>query len=177
MTLSSISWIRHTSFLALAVLLPACSHGSGAQTAAGPGGSAVYPAGIVVPADYATGARAGIYSSDEPKTCCFLAGSSQLTLDNPSGAQFAVFTFYVPSVVPLKDGETVRARFEGRPAGAPAHLSLGMQDVTFPIPPALRDRRHITVSLNMSVKWVPKKIGLNADLRELSVMLVRVGYI
>ncbi|MGA8535101.1 MAG: hypothetical protein WB615_13415 [Candidatus Tumulicola sp.] len=176
MTTSSTLSIVRTALLALAALLAACSHGSGDRNAAGPGGVAVYPAGIVVPADYAAGSRAGIYSSDESKTCCFLAGSSQLTLDNPSGAQLAVFTFYVPSVAPLKNGETVRVRFDGRPAGAPAHLSPGMQDVTFPIRPSLRDRR-ITASLDMSVKWVPKKIGLNADLRELSVVLVRVGYI
>ena len=177
MTSRSRSSIARITLLMMVALLTACNRGNGYQSTAGPGGVAVYPAGIVLPADYATGARSGIYSSDEPKTCCFLAGSALLTLDNPAGAQFAVFTFYVPSVAPLKNGETVRVRLEGTSAGAPAHLSPGMQDVTFTIPPPLRNRRHLAATLDMSVKWVPKNIGLNADLRELSVMLVRIGYI
>ncbi len=141
-------------------------------------GATVYPPGIVAPAGYADALHEGIYASDAPKTCCFLAGSALLTLDNPAGAQLAVFTFYVPSVAPLqKNAERVHVSFNGRAAGAPALLSPGMQDVSFPIPPALRGLRHLTAALNMSVKWVPKKIGLNEDRRELSVMLVRIGYI
>lgn len=159
-------------------VLAGCAHDRNQNSAATAGGPAVYPAGIVAPADYVSGVRTGIYSSDDPKTCCFLAGNAQLTLDNPAGAQLAVFTFYVPSVAPLlKNAEVVRMRFDGRPAGAPAHLSPGMQDVTIPIPPPLRSRVRIAATVNMSVTWVPKKIGLNDDLRQLSVMLIRVGYI
>jgi len=172
-------FISCRALLLVVLALAACAHGrdqtSQSATAAGP---AIYPAGIVAPADYVSGVRTGIYSSDEPKTCCFLAGNSQLTLDNPAGAQLAVFTFYVPSVAPLlKNGEVVRMRFDGRSAGAPAHLSPGMQDVTISIPPALHSHPRIAATLHMSVTWVPKKIGLNDDLRELSVMLIRVGYI
>ena len=163
--------------LALAAATAACAHDR-AQDASSTGGANVYPPGIVAPAGYADALHEGIYASDAPKTCCFLAGSALLTLDNPAGAQLAVFTFYVPSVAPLqKNAERVHVSFNGRPAGAPALLSPGMQDVSFPIPPALRGLRHLTAALNMSVKWVPKKIGLNEDRRELSVMLVRIGYI
>lgn len=168
--------LARTIAFALAVSLAACSHANTEQSTASTG-LAVYPPGIVAPADYAAGARAGVYSSDSPKTCCFLAGNAQVTLDNPSGAQLAVFTFYVPTVAPLKNGATVRVRFDGKPAGAPARLSPGMQDVSFTIPPALRSRSRLTAALNVSVSWVPKDIGLNADTRHLSVMLTRIGYI
>ncbi len=167
--------------LGLAAALTACARDRAQDSSSGSsagGGSTIYPAGIVAPADFADAMHAGIYASDAPKTCCFLAGSALLTLDNPPGSQLAVFTFYVPSVAPLaKNAERVHVSFNGRPAGAPAVLSPGMQDVTFAIPPPLRGFRHLTAALNMSVKWVPKKIGLNEDRRELSVMLVRIGYI
>ena len=162
----------------LAATTAACAHDRAQQDASSAGGATVYPPGIVAPAGYADALHEGIYASDAPKTCCFLAGSALLTLDNPAGAQLAVFTFYVPSVAPLqKNGERVHVSFNGRAAGPPVLLSPGMQDVSFPILPALRGLRHLTAALNMSVKWVPKKIGLNQDRRELSVMLVRIGYI
>ena len=172
---------RIAAALGIAAAFTACAHDR-AQDASGGSragaGSTVYPAGIVAPSDWVDAIHAGIYASDAPKTCCFLAGSALLTLDNPPGSQLAVFTFYVPSVAPLlKNGERVHVSFDGKPAGAPALLSPGMQDVTFAIPPPLRQHRHLTAALNMSVKWVPKKIGLNEDRRELSVMLVRIGYI
>jgi hypothetical protein len=145
-------------------------------TAASP--PAIYPAGIVAPANWASGVREGIYSSDAPKTCCFLAGHAQLTLDNPPGSRAATFTFYVPDVEPLRgQAERVTVRFNGLSAGPAVGLATGMQDVTFAIPQSLRHTRSITASLEMSVKWVPKRIGLNADQRELSVMLIRVSYI
>jgi hypothetical protein len=144
-------------------------------TAASP--TAIYPAGIVAPANWASGVRAGIYSSDAPKTCCFLAGHVRLSLDNPPGSHSATFTFYVPDVQPLRgQAERVTVSFNGESAGAPVRLATGMQDVTFTIPQSLRQQRNITASLDMSVKWVPKNIGLNADERELSVMLIRVSY-
>jgi len=168
--------------LAIAIAVAACSRGQ-AQKPAGetsPSASAalIYPSGIVPPADWAKEMHAGIYSSDSAKTCCFLAGSSLLTLDNPPGSQLAVFTFYVPSVKPLIERrERVSVAFNGVLAGAPVALSAGMQNVTFTIPPALRGQGHLVASISMSVKWVPKTAGVNDDQRELSVMLMRVGYI
>lgn len=164
--------------LTIAILTACAHHGQESSGATAAGAATTYPPGIVAPADYANALHAGIYASDEAKTCCFLAGSALLTLDNPPGAQLAVFTFYVPSVKPLlSHGERVHVRLNGRTAGEPAQLSPGMQDVQVPIPPDLRRVRHISAALNMSVSWVPKKIGLNEDRRQLSVMLVRIGYI
>ena len=164
--------------LVSAISLAACAHHQTEATSQPSAGAAtIYPAGIVPPADWTSATRAGIYSSDDPKTCCFLAGASTLTLDNPAGSQYAVFTFYAPSVAPLtKTRERVSARFNGI-AVAPADLAPGMQNITFAIPPSLRQTHGLTASLHMSVTWVPKNIGLNEDRRVLSVMLIRVGYI
>jgi len=140
-------------------------------------GSLVFPAGIVAPSDWASAVRAGIYPSDSAKTCCFLSGEARLTLDNPIGSQVAVFTFYTPSVTPLRSGERIRFTFEGLTVGNPVELGAGMQDVTLSIPPSLRQRTHLIARLDMSVQWVPKRIGLNDDLRKLSVILIRVVYL
>ncbi len=179
---NALATCLRAALLASIALLAACSHERSDATAEGSSGAAapatVYPAGLVPPADWAGSRRAGIYPSDTPKTCCFLAGTSLLVLDNPPGSQLAVFTFYIPSVEPLtKNHERVVVRFNGKPAGPPAELSPGMQDVTVTIPAPLRRKRHLPASLAMSIKWVPKNIGLNDDRRELSIMLIRVGYI
>jgi hypothetical protein len=168
--------------LGIAALLAACTHHAGEPAATTPPSAvaakpAIYPAGIVAPADWAGAMRAGIYASDDAKTCCFLGPASTLTLENPLGAQYAVFTFYVPPVAPLtKTRERVTARFNGVGVTT-ATLSPGMQNVNFAIPAPLRQTRHIAAALRMSIRWVPKDIGLNQDRRALSVMLIRVGYI
>ena len=110
--------------------------------------------------------------------CCFLAGHALLTLDVTPNAQLAVFKFFVPSVKPLLAAkERVTLTLNGVPSGTPADLTPGTHDVIFTIPTSLRGKHRLTAALAMSIVWVPKKIGLNADERELSVMLLRVGYI
>ena len=144
---------------------------------ASPAAPLFFPPGIEPPGDWHGQQHDGVYSSDAAAQCCFLAGRARLTLDNPPGAQLAVFKFYVPDVKPLAGGELVKATFNGIAAGTPALLPAGVHDVIFTIPPSLRSKPHLSASLVMSVKWVPKKIGQNSDERELSIMLLRVGYI
>jgi hypothetical protein len=144
---------------------------------ASPGAPLFYPPGIEPPGDWTAQQHDGIYSSDTAAQCCFLAGRARLTLDNPPGSQLAVFKFFVPTVKPLAAGERVTVTVNGIQAGTPALLPAGMHDVIFTIPPSLRGKTHLTASLAMSVVWTPKRIGLNADERELSIMLLRVGYI
>jgi hypothetical protein len=167
--------------LGLAGLLTACSHAktqSSVASATASPSTIVYPAGIVPPADWHAQTHNGVYAADSAKQCCFLAGRAVVTLDNPPGAQRAVFSFYVPAVKPFEHKtERVTVAFNGKQAGAPADLPTGAQSVIFTIPPALRNKPHIVASLKMSTTWVPRRIGLNADGRVLSIMLTQVGYI
>ncbi|HTA40310.1 MAG TPA: hypothetical protein VK760_14600 [Candidatus Acidoferrales bacterium] len=165
------------SLLCLALLAGCARAHPESSASATPGAPLFYPSGVEPPGDWAAQQHDGIYSSDTAAQCCFLAGRARLTLDNPPGAQLAVFKFYVPAVKPLAGGELVTASFNGVTAGKPALLPAGMHDVIFTIPPSLRSKAHLSASLVMSVKWVPKQIGQNADERELSIMLLRVGYI
>jgi len=161
-------------------LLAACAHGeaSNSATSTASGAPLFYPPGVVPPGDWQAQTRDGIYSADTADQCCFLAGHALLTLDVTPNAQLAVFKFFVPSVKPLLAAkERVTLTLNGVPAGTPADLTPGTHDVIFTIPTSLRGKHRLTAALAMSIVWVPKKIGLNADERELSVMLLRVGYI
>jgi hypothetical protein len=182
--------MKHFAMLmGLCVLLAACSHGAqqaanqstgapGSPSSGSPAPALFYPPGIVPPGNYTAETSDGIYSADTAAQCCFMAGKATLTLDHPVGAQLAVFKMFVPSVKPfLKDSERVTVAFNGVQAGAPAILPAGLHDVIFTIPAALRGKHRLTATLAMSIKWVPKNIGLNADERELSILLLRVGYI
>ena len=178
-------WMKHSHF-AYRRRSCACRRNGGVRArpragqsdASGRAGATVYPPGIVAPAGYADALHEGIYASDAPKTCCFLAGSALLVLDNPAGAQLAVFTFYVPSVAPLqRNAERAHVSFNGRAAGAPALFvtrNAGRQ-LFHPAgaaraSPFVRGAEHVG-------EMGTEKIGLNEDRRELSVMLVRIGYI
>lgn len=167
------------ALLCLSLFATGCSRTQ--NSAAGANGTAApplfYPPGILPPGDWTSEMRDGIYSADSAAQCCFLAGHAFLTLDNPPGAQLAVFKVFVPSVKPLLKGERITVSLNGIRAGDPADVSTGLHDVIFTIPAALRAKRHLKAAIAMSVKWVPDQIGLNADRRELSVMLLRVGYI
>jgi hypothetical protein len=170
---------RLFALLSCFAFLAGCARAHGPDNAASAtqGPPLFYPPGIEPPADWNGQQHDGVYSADTLAQCCFLAGHARLTLDNPPGAQIAVFKFFVPTVPPLAAGERVTVTVNGIQAGAPALLPSGSHDVIFTIPPSLRGKTHLTATLAMSVKWIPKRVGLNSDERELSIMLLRVGYI
>ena len=169
-----------TALLALAVSA-GCSHGSAKRPNESPSPTAsparTYPAGIVPPANPRAALRAGIYPADPSGQCCFLAGRSLLTLNNPRDSQLVIFTFYVPSVRPFLNGpERVGVTFDGAAAGS-ALLAPGEHNATFAIPKSVRNTAHLVATLTMSTTYVPQKLGINGDVRELSILLLKVGYI
>jgi hypothetical protein len=146
-----------------------------ASPAAGP---PFFPIGIVAPANWQQQRRDGVWSADTRASCCFLSKRADVQLTNPAGTQMVAFEINVPSIGPLTH-EPIRltCAFNGVAAGPPVNLTLGMQIVTFAVPPALRAAPHLTATLQSSVTWVPAQLGLGSDKRELSVMLQRVGYL
>jgi hypothetical protein len=136
----------------------------------------VYPAGIEPFASRASAESHGIYPQEDPKTCCFLAKTATLRLSKPAGARTATFTFFVPDFAPFESAnERVSVTFDGIAAGS-ALLPIGVQEASFAFPSKLVAKSGIEAVLTMSVAYVPKTIGLNADPRLLSVVLVQVEY-
>ena len=149
-----------------------------AGSSAAPPQAPFFPPGIVAPQNWREQRSGGIWSADTRATCCFLAKRATLRLTNPAGTGLAIFQIYVPSSPPLTHTPvTLACSFDGVSAGPPVPLKLGMQNVTFTVPAALRAKPQLTATLESSVAWTPAKLGLGSDQRELSVMLLRVGYI
>ncbi|HEY1977136.1 MAG TPA: hypothetical protein VGG89_11345 [Candidatus Baltobacteraceae bacterium] len=137
-----------------------------------------FPLGVLPPANWQQQQRDGVWSADTRASCCFLAKRAGVRLANPAGTQMVAFDVYVPSNGPLTiKPVTLSCAFDGVTAGPPVRLQLGLQTITFVVPPALRNTPHLTATLVSSVTWVPAQLGLGNDRRELSVMLQRVGYI
>jgi hypothetical protein len=174
---SALRVLAHALVLFFAVA--ACSRGShsdesSTSTGASPGtqpSASVFPAGVLPPAQ-------GLYPADGAGQCCFLSGHATLTLQSVPGSERVAFKFYVPDVAPLRGGaEHVTVALDGIAAGTSGPLPPGERDVTLEIPAALRQKKSVVASLTMSRTWVPRNIGLNADERELSIMLLQVSYI
>jgi hypothetical protein len=137
-----------------------------------------FPLGIRAPQSWQEQRRDGVWSGDTRATCCFLAKRASLHLVNPPGTRLVALGIYVPSSEPLMRTPVVLScSFDGMSGGPPVRLKLGAQNVIFSVPPQLRDKPNLTATLESSVAWVPAKLGASSDKRELSVMLLRVGYI
>ncbi len=136
-----------------------------------------YPPGILAPASWAAGARQGIYLDTSPALCCFLNAKPSLQFDKPFGARIVVFTFDVPRTAPFAHRpERIEISFNGLTAGPPVVLSEGTHRVSFRLSPSLARSHHLVVAMRMSVAYIPKQLGINDDVRQLSIKLLRVDY-
>ncbi|MBV8726436.1 MAG: hypothetical protein JO233_01515 [Candidatus Eremiobacteraeota bacterium] len=133
-----------------------------------------YPIGIATPRTLAQARAAGIYSETAQNRCCFLAKIATLGLQKPTTATRVIMSFYVPQVPPLRGGELVHATFAGSSLVQTARITRSSTEVNFAIPPTLRAKKNLTMTLRMGAAFVPKVIGENGDVREISVMLIRV---
>lgn len=136
----------------------------------------VYPAGIKAPINTAIGQKMGIYAGDTATGCCFLSDHAALQLEPPARARFAVFNFYVPDHKPFdKMPERVVVSIN---AGAAHSYSItpGTQSVSVPLPSAERSKEKTIAKLRMTPSYVPKALGINDDIRLLSIMLTKVTY-
>jgi hypothetical protein len=137
-----------------------------------------YPPGVTPPVSWAASARDGLYLEEDSSQCCFLNGKPTFTLDKPAGAKAVVFTFDVPHTLPFTSvSERVEVYFDGRLASPAIALTAGVHRTIVAIPPLLRKSPHLTVTLHMSIAYVPKALGMNDDQRSLSIKLRRVDYV
>jgi hypothetical protein len=156
-------------------LLAACSSPStsGSQTSAGT--SAVYPDGIVPFKTRGDAVRAGLYPSNATAGCCFLGPRASVRLAKPAGKVAATLHFYVPKVAPYAGGESVTVTAAGKKASG---INAGTRwiAVTLTLPNQLKNATSVPVEIVSSKSFVPSKLGMNGDTRELSVVLSKVDF-
>jgi hypothetical protein len=158
----------------LLLYVAACSSSTGG--ASNNGASLTFPPGIVAFENATAAVQAGIYPGHE-KACCFLAPSARLMLDKPAGAIQATFNFYVPKMEPNSDEQIVTVAAAGQSASGSMKGNAGNRIVvTLALPPSYRSKTEVPVTISASKSFVPSKIGLNGDSRNLSVILTKVSY-
>jgi len=171
--------------VALAVSLGGCARSRGepsqrtaAVKEAAPAVSTplLYPGGIVPPPDAARAIKLGIYAATTRVECCFLRKKATLVFNNPTPTSTVTLKVIVPRAKPfLQAPERIALKLNGIPSGTREAVP-GLDNVSFTVPPALRNKTNLKADLSMSIMFVPKQIGYNSDTRELSVILVSVSY-
>lgn len=152
----------------LLALLAACSSRPQME-----GGPAVYPSGVLPFKDTVSAEKAGLYPG-RGANCCFLGRRAALTLQPPAGSTTAILYFYVPKVAPYASGgESITVTAAGKAFTAtnstkPSHILIEL--------PLTGQQTKLRVAIVASRSFVPRKIGVNNDSRELSVMLTNVRY-
>lgn len=183
MELSFKRIVVQAAVLCLALVLPACSKSattSSSQTAVSDSKNAsavVYPPGLVAPLTSADAFHAGVYTSESEQDCCFLGKSVSLILDVTEKSKSATFKFYVPDNSVYRRASP-RATFTFDGARAASSYSVGeagkIASVRVDIPTNVSGR--VPLKIGFSPTFVPKSLGMNADGRTLSVILLGVTY-
>jgi len=164
----------------LATLLAACGSApskavqrtdTGAQIAS----VAVYPPGIQPFHNAVIARKAGLYPSFAIHNCCFIGKNAHFVLKKPSGTSVATFRFFVPVAKPLEDGQTVTVSIQSATASASASQGKWMT-VSVSLPPSAVGRTTVAADVVSAKSFVPTRLGMSRDNRELSVVLQRVDY-
>lgn len=136
----------------------------------------ILPQGIAPFENAAAAESAGVYPGTA-RSCCFLGPKARVILDKPAGKLQVTFNFYTPNIGSYYDGETVTVNAGGQSASG--SLQQGPRRwivVSMALPPKYRDETSVPATITASKTIVPKKIGLNADPRNLGVILTKVEY-
>jgi hypothetical protein len=167
-----------TPIALLLAVLAACGPASNASHVSGeePAVAAVYPPGIKEFKSAGAAFNAGLYTSTSMRGCCFIKQRAVLTLEKTAGAQVATLYFFVPNVPPYKTGQSVTVSVGGRSAtassmpGKPVVISLAL-------PPRFIPETEVPVVIVTTKSFIPQKLGINEDRRDISVILKKVEYL
>ncbi len=160
----------------LLALLAACASPStnGSRPSAA---SPAYPDGIMPFKSGAAAVSAGLYPDYTGKTCCFLGPRAKLILKKPAGKLTATLRFYVPKVAPYATGEAITVTAAGKSArGSISNGGSRWIDVTLSLPGQYKAKTAVPVEIVSSKSFVPSRLGMNGDTRDLSVVLTKVDY-
>lgn len=140
------------------------------------GAHPAYPPGIVTPASVQDAVRAGLYPGDTADQCCFLSDRATIEFAAPATAHYATLTFYVPEHRPFdKHSERVIVMRAGRTIST-NDFPKGTHSLRLQLPSAGAGYARRSVTLRMALAYVPKALGINDDVRKISIMLVSITY-
>lgn len=160
----------------LLVLGAACAPATTTSSTEPAATSPVYPRGIVRFKDAPSAESAGLYAGNS-RNCCFMGKHTKVLLDKPAGRLRATFTFYVPKVEPYASGESITVTAGGKSAsGSTNENGARWITLTLALPDQYKAQTTVPVEIVASKSFVPKKLGINGDPRDLSVEFARVEY-
>jgi hypothetical protein len=166
-----------TVLLATALIWLAACSSQPAQREGQQDANNVYPPGVRAFPDAAAAIQSGLYPGKDASTCCFLKPVAHITLTVPPGKKRAIFTFYVPNVVTYSGGESVTISAGGKKTvGSSQRSNPRLIQTRVDLPKTRAVSRVVPVDLVAGKSYVPKALGINADNRRLSVMLISVRY-
>lgn len=162
----------------LLAIVAACSSPSGGSHASDdqPAMAAVYPPGIQTFKNPGAAANAGLYTSSSMRACCYIKQRATLTLDKPAGAQVATLYFFVPDATPFKTGQSVTVSVGGRSATASSVAGRPIV-ISISLPSRFVSATAVPIKIVAAKSINPKKLGINNDTRDLSVLLKKVEYL
>jgi hypothetical protein len=164
------------AFALFAAAASGCYGDSGSGSGSGDAGGAPayrYPTGLATDAP-TLHTTSGVYpASANDDTCCWLNGNAHFFMPAQPGATSLTIQVYVPPVGPLatNPGTVSILDAHGKPV-ATKGLKNGIQTLTLALAPKSTAGGLVSIRLKTSTAFVPKDLGLNGDIRRLSVVLM-----
>jgi O-antigen ligase len=130
----------------------------------------IYPQGLS-----AQEAR-GIYAGSDAGSCCWIGRSASFRVIAPMGADTLLITVFIPDYAAHGASQGVRVRLNGGTWQERCCLGVGMHELAFSLGEPLQRPLPLSVDVTTLAIFVPAKLGLNGDTRELSVLLRGVAF-
>jgi hypothetical protein len=157
-------------------LLAACYNGDAGDSRPTPAPSTeaalLYPGGIVSTPDATTSIR-GVYpvGNSDAQSCCWLGQEASFRVSARTGVKNLKVTIFEPTMGNLAASQEMSLLDAKGKTLSSQRVGPGLQTISLALPADAVTNGAISVSLRMSTVIVPKSLGINADPRQLSLIL------
>ncbi len=144
-----------------------------------PADGVTLPIGVfVAPADRRNTDVGGLYPSTTPqdRMCCWLAPNAIVTATKPAGGDALILSVLVPPFAFFSEGQSVTVTV-GTSRETFAGLAPGVHLLSLDLDPATRAfAGNVRIAIHAARTFVPAHEGVNADTRELAIVLLGVTF-
>jgi hypothetical protein len=144
-----------------------------------PADGVTLPIGVfVAPVDRHDTDVDGLYPSTAPqdRMCCWLAPNATVTAKKTSGGDAVILSVLVPPFAFFSEGQTVTVDV-GTSRQTFASLAPGVHLLSLDLDPATRAfAGNVRIAIHAARTFVPAREGVNADTRELGIVLLGVTF-